>query len=327
MSKILSQDEVRALLQQPMEGDDAVEPDDPPESSVTAHDFRDGERMPRSRVSYLQTLHDRFTQQLAISVSAFLKLGTTIYLQGIDQASSTRFVRQLVDPSVIYTTNPIEGRPLMLVLENELGLAFVDRMLGGAGAKPVLRRPLTEIELSVLRALADIVLSALRQAWRPMVDHEILVDSAETRPGLLKHDATDESFLILNLVVGLGTHVESLEGAFRIAIPKVVAEKISTELARDQEAERPEATVNEASPCLLAPKIWQMPVEFLAELTARGITARDLTQLQAGRVLKLGRAVDESATVRIGGVPKFKANLCLSRGRSAVEIRTLHEAD
>ena len=169
MSRILSQDEVRALLQQP-EGGESDPSTDRAAQHVTRYDFRDQVRMPRAGLRPLRFLHDRFVQHLSVSLSAFLRNGTEVQLENIEQLSSRRFLQGLSDPTAIFMVDSTVGGALALVIDNELALVLVDRLLGGPVGKPTLERALTEIEQSVLEGLVEIVLMGLKQVWSPTLD-------------------------------------------------------------------------------------------------------------------------------------------------------------
>ena len=323
MSRVLSQEEVKALLREPEAGVDAPPAEAP--AQVAAYDFRDGAAMPRNRLRYVQFLHDRFAQHLAVSLSAYTRIATAVRLERIEQLSARRFLEALADPTAVFVTEPLETGPVIVVVDNELAFAFVDRLLGGKGEKATVERALTEIELSVLAGLVELLLKALEQSWGGVLEVTLAVSKTETRPALLTLDSVEESPVVLDLVTTLGSGRAAATGTLRVAVPLEIAEKLSKEQSRDTIVKRPPTLGGAPDTRAVVGLLLAIDVPVSVELSAKGVTAGDLMKLKPGHVLSLGRAVEEPAAVRVGGAEKFGGTLALSRGRTAVEVTAVHE--
>jgi flagellar motor switch protein FliM len=321
MSRILSQEEVKALLQQPV----PTEADEGP-SQVTPYDFRERGRMPVGRLRYLQMLHDRFVHQLSVSLGAFLRSVILLRLEQVMQLSSRRFLQELPDPSAVFVSRPTPHGQVALAIENELALAFVDRLLGGRGTKPTIERPATEIELSVLGSLVDILLRGLYSTWSPVVELDPEIERTETRPTLVNLDPPDENRVILDISSSFGIDGAAM-GMIRISFPLGIAEILATDIARNgvEEAAPPERGPSDMR--ALAAVLSQVEVEMAVDLLAEGVTVGDLMQLSAGRVLNLGRPAEEPAEVVVGGMRKFQGVLALSGGAPAVEVTVSYDSE
>ncbi len=327
MSRLLSQDEVRALLQQPEMGDaDAADAGESP--AVTPYDFGERERMPSSRLRYLQFLHDRFAQQLSLALSAYLRNATSVELEGVQLSSGRRILRELDDPIAIFlATADQKGGSVGLVIDNPLALGFVDRLLGGASEDAPPERALTEIEQRVLQALAEIVFSTLSRSWSPIVEETMTVEKVETRPALITLEPPEEGRVVLKFKVGLSAGEGAPLADMRVILPMSIANPLSTELAKDLGQERGGMALSPEKSKKLESMLLRTTLELAVDLAGNGVTAGDLLRMRVGHVLKLGRSMEEPATVRIGGVPKFNAVLALRGGQPAVELKDSIDAN
>ena len=282
--------------------------------------------MPRAGLRPLRYLHDRFVQHLSVSLSAFLRNGTEVQLETIEQLSSRRFLQGLPDPTAIFMVDSTVGGALALVIDNELALVLVDRLLGGPGGKPTLERALTEIEQSVLEDLVEIVLMGLKQVWSPTLDVTLSIRKVETRPALVTLEPPEEGRVVLKLAVSF-SEAEGIHGSMQIVLPVAIADKLSSELARDFGHARETMSVAASDLREVESRLLRIPVDLTVELTAKEVTAGDLVRLKPGHVLNLGRSLDEPALVNVGRAPKFEGVLAKSNGRPVIEVKDVLDAD
>ena len=77
MAKILSQEEIDALLGSPAALDVAAKPAAASETAVT-YDFRRPDRVSREQMRSLHFLHERFARNVSTSLSAYLRAVTEV---------------------------------------------------------------------------------------------------------------------------------------------------------------------------------------------------------------------------------------------------------
>ena len=326
MSRILSQDEVRALLQQPVPGTELT-PEEKGPRPVVRYDFREREQMPRTRLRYLQSLHERFAQYLSVSLSAYLRNSSEASISEIQQLSSRRVLQSLPDPTVIFMVSSGSAGTVAVVIDNELALSFVDRLLGGGGGKPSLTRALTEIEQSVIEGLMDVVFASLRQTWSPILDITLALEKVETRPALVSLEPPEAGRVVLQLAIVSSNEDNNIQGNMMVVLPLDIADTLSTEMARDSGRGRDVKSIASDDIEAVEARLLKTPVDVRFELSAKEVTAGDLVQLQPGHVLNLGRSLEELAVVKVGGAAKFTGVLALSRGQPAIEVKELVYAE
>ncbi|MCK4632006.1 MAG: flagellar motor switch protein FliM, partial [candidate division Zixibacteria bacterium] len=88
MAKILSQDEIDALLTTVSSGDEDVA-DDPIDDerlrSIVAYDFKHPNRVSKDQIRTLENLHDNFSGHYGSSLSAALRTIVDVDLVSVDQ--------------------------------------------------------------------------------------------------------------------------------------------------------------------------------------------------------------------------------------------------
>src|SRR5262245_10781880 len=98
MAKILSQDEIDALLTTTPEtsAPDKRRPENA--ASVIRYNFRRPDRVSKEQIHSLQFLHDRFARNVATSLSAYLRTITEVSVVSVEQFSYSEFLMSLTDP-------------------------------------------------------------------------------------------------------------------------------------------------------------------------------------------------------------------------------------
>ena len=318
MGKILSQEEVRALLQQPGQSsnEDAATG---AELSVSEYDFRDRENLPRSELQYLQAFHERYAKSVEASLTAYMRSTIELRLDSLQQMSSRRFLKSLPDPTGIFVAETSGEDSVVVIVDPGIGFVLVDRLLGGPGEKSELERPISSIEQGVLEGVVEVILKTLAAAWSPVFQVEFEVTARETRPALLSIDVPMDGFIVLSLKTILRV-AEPVEGNIRVAVPVSLAQRLVSSIPSELvEVEEKQPTDEEVitMESLLLP----IPIRLTVDLPARHITAGDLLKLESGSILDLGRAVQDLAPLRVGKTVAFEGTLVLSEQRRAIEIK------
>src|SRR5882757_8365691 len=104
MSKILTQDEIDALLSSTTEseGPPPERHDDPHTDPAIIYNFRRPDRISKDQIHSLHFLHDRFARNVATSLSAYLRAITELSVVSVEQFSYYEFLMSLPDPTAFY---------------------------------------------------------------------------------------------------------------------------------------------------------------------------------------------------------------------------------
>ena len=187
MSKTLSQWEIDALLNSIGNDDSATGGagsaigllPNIPERSIKLYDFRRPDRFSKEHIRAIQNIHETFAKVTASSLSSYLRSATTVSLSSIEQVVYDEYIHQLANPTLVnlIELQPLAGR-IVVEMNMNLGLAMLDRMMGGAGQVNARRNELTDIEMALLRSLGATVSAGLKDGWTAVADLQpVLVET------------------------------------------------------------------------------------------------------------------------------------------------------
>jgi flagellar motor switch protein FliM len=341
MNKILSQDEVDALLK-------AVEVpgatlDGPPEletaavardasasqssggdapalanssnGRIVAYDFRRPDRVPKAFLRSLQLLHEKFCTNFSSSLSAYLRTVTEANTLSVEQTTYAEFLRSVHDPTCFnaLTIKPLGG---LAALEIDLDLAFplIDRLLGGSGKPPTVSRNITEIERNVIQGVINSFTAHLTDAWHTSSQVTFQFQSSESRPQLLQIALPNEVIILFTFEIKLG---ES-RGNMRLCIPYASLESISSKFER--EISIPPAGNHREDFQRLFAHLRRIPLLVSAELPGTSVRVRDLLGLKVGDIVRLDYKANENIVLTVGGKPGFEAQLARTNSNKAARV-------
>src|SRR5437870_13621896 len=184
MSKTLSQWEIDALLNT-MSSDEtaAGSPSGgnsiPADRTIKLYDFRRPDKFSKEHIRANQNIHETYARVTASSLSSYLRSPTTVSLSSIEQVVYDEYVHQLANPTLVNLVElqPLSGR-IVVEMNMNIGLAMLDRMMGGPGQVNLRRNELTDIEMALLRSLGATVRAGLRDGWTAAADRQpVLVQS------------------------------------------------------------------------------------------------------------------------------------------------------
>ena len=310
MSKILSQEEIDALLTSASEIERTVRADPAARDGAVPYNFRRPDRVSKEQIRSLHFLHDRFARNVATSLSAYLRTVTDVAISAVDQYTYSEFLLSVPDPTAFYAVSmaPLDGAAA-LELNPNVAFTMVDRMLGGTGRGVVMARALTEIEQNVIEAVVKLILENLTESWRAVLDVRFRISGRETRPQMLQVAAPNE----IVVVMGFDIRIGDARGALHICIPASAIESVGAAFTQTWQRARREPTAADRRALLDSLSRVRLSVAATLDTTLR---ARELLALNPGDVLSLGQAADDVLDIRVQGTRKFTGRL-VARGRAA----------
>lgn len=316
MSKILSQEEIDALLTSASELERAARADAEKNvrETVIVYNFRRPDRVSKEQMRSLHFLHDRFARNVSTSLSAYLRAVSEVSILSVEQFTYSEFLMSLADPTAFYAVSmrPLEG---LAALEMNPSVAFtmIDRMLGGSGRGVGVNRALTEIEQNVTDAVVKLLLENLGDTWRGIVDVQFRISGRETRPQMLQVAAPNEVVVLLSFDIKIGEG----RGVLNFCIPATAIEAVGGSFARSWHRTRRNPTSVEQSS--LATNLGRVRMPVTASLEAT-VSTGELMALRPGHVIALGHAVSDPVEIRVHGRPKFLGRPRISAKGAAMSI-------
>ena len=320
---VLTQAEVENLLSA-MDGEPAEAPvaqaAAPTRSreKVTVYDFKRPERVGKEQMRALQTMHEGFGRNFGAALSALLRTIVEVKLTSVDQLTYSEFVFSLENPTCFNLVNatPLEGQ-IILDINPSILFPIIDRLLGGStsGAAPA-RRPLTEIELRLVKRITDLFLNEMQHAWENVLHLELEVDRVESNPQLVQIIPANEVVILVSFELTVG----ETRGMVNLCIPFNSIERISHKLSSNSWVSYSKRPPTPESMQLVTDRISEAPLEVVVELAETNITTADLIGLRVGDIIASEKDINEPLRVSVEGKPKFEARAGQFKGRKAIEI-------
>jgi flagellar motor switch protein FliM len=302
MEKILSQEEIDALLHGMSDGQVDTTPEQVDESKFASYDLTNQDRIIRGKMPTLEVINDNFCRSFRTSLSVSLRKTIDVTSRGVQMMKFGEFVRTLPVPSSlhVFRMEPLRGHAL-LVLDSKLVFTLVDIFLGGQGKTSfrVEGREFTAIESRLIRKVVNLIFHDLEKAWNTV--HSILVRHvrSEINPQFVGIVLPSDLVIMLPFTMEL----DQSTGQIHFCIPYSMVEPIKGKLYSGYQSDNLE--IDHRWGERLLDRIRCAEVEVVVELGRGNITVQDLLRLSVGEVLALGNEVSGLISARVEGVPKF----------------------
>jgi flagellar motor switch protein FliM len=280
-------------------------------SSATPSQLNDDQR------EALRSLHEEVSRKFATALSALVRNPVTVKLIGVEQMSHAQFIRTLDKPTCLNLLK-IDALDASWILELSPAIVFpmIDRLLGGGREPaPLLRRPLTEIELRLMARVVGLFLEEFRRVWRDVIDLSIVVDRVESDPEVVQIVSGSEAVMATKFEITIGRS----QGPISLCMPVDSIQRIGQMLvARGSAVDDAEGASDRANH--IGQKLRGDSVELVAQLDESKISTEDLVGLRVGDMIATDHSADTPILVSLGGASKFRARLGAVAGLKAIRI-------
>lgn len=321
MEKILSQDEVDALLKGLDDGDIETAKKESVEetSDVRPFDLTNQDRVVRGRMPTLDIINDRFAKIYRLSLSGALRRILDVNVCQAEMIKFGEFTRTLPVPTSLHILklDPLRGHALFMI-ESRLIFNLVDCFFGGSGKSTykIEGRDFTSIEYKVINKVVKQVLADAEQAWQPVVPIEFNFVRSEVNPQF----ATIIPPTDVCIVVRYEVEMDRLMGRMALVLPYSTIEPIRSKLYASYQSDQLE--VDAGWVARMKKRLYEVPVEILVECGRTHLKGSELLNMEIGDVIMLDSDLAQPLTVMVQGVPKFKATPGILRGNQAFQVGT-----
>lgn len=320
MAKILSQEEIDALLTTVSTGEadvDEQESDDDRLRSVVTYDFKHPNRVSKDQIRTLENMHDNFAGHYGSSLSTIMRTIVDVDLVSVDQITYSEFIMSLVTPSCTYTfgANPLEAVNLV-DFNPTLTFAFIDRMFGGNGKILEAERELTPIERTVVGRLASKLYTDLERSWENILKIEVEQKSFETNPQFIQIVPPGETVVVVSFQV----KIFQSTGLLTLCYPYVALEPIIMKLSAQNwiDATKKKNLVEDRN--INQDNLGLVNVNLNAVLLDSTIKIRDFLELKKGDIIPSDKKISVPVDVFINKKRKYIARPGLSGKKRAIQV-------
>jgi flagellar motor switch protein FliM len=293
-----------------------------PVAGVSKFDFRRPDRIPKSQVRAIHSLHDTFVRNLVTSLSAYLRSYLTVSLVSVEQLSYAEFLDGLPAPTCLVSLGlaPYDGHGIM-ELNPSLVFPVIELLLGGSGkCSTNIQRDVTEIEQKLLDGLFRIVLHDLREAWKPVSNMAFAIEAMETEPQLLRLMAPHEGVVS----IGIELRVGDTTGMMNIALPSIVIKMMRQKFDQQWSMRRTEAGSVEKARMLSLLRNASLRLE--ARIEGQTLKMSDLLALCPGSLLAFDHREEVPIDILVNGSRKFLGHVVGAGKRRAFQVESVRAA-
>jgi flagellar motor switch protein FliM len=320
LAKILSQDEIDALLTTVSTGEEEAAKEQRKDSgprSVIAYDFKHPNRVSKDQIRTLENMHDNFAGHYGSSLSAILRTIVDVDLVSVDQITYSEFIMSLVTPSCTYTFGAPPLDAVCLVDFNPtLTFSLIDRMFGGNGKILETERELTGIEKSVMSRLARSLYKDVERSWENIVELKTEQKSFETNPQFIQIVPPGETVVVVSFQIKLFQST----GLLTICYPYVALEPVVSKLSGQNWIDATKKKNLDTDRNINLVNLQSIQTELAAVLMKSHIRMRDFMDLKLGDILPTEAKITEPMDVYVNRHKKFRARPGLSGKKRAVQI-------
>ncbi len=304
MNKLLSQDEVDALLNGLDSGDIDVD-ESPVEAGpkLEAPDWVSQRANIRGSMPLLEVVNNRFSQRLKGALSSILRKMVDINPDPITTIKFSEFQRSLPVPASmhLFKIEPLRGTGI-LVLENILAFSLVEAYFGGKGigSMKIEGRDFTSIEKRVIEKVVQEALIKLVEAWEDVHPIKTEFIRSESNPLVVNVFPREELLLSSKFEVELNKPL----GTITVCIPISSIQSVRHKLSVGYRSEEPE--VDQVWLSNLKDQILKTKVCMNIDLGRTTLTVRDLLNLKEGDIILLDKDFQDALMAYVEGIPKYE---------------------
>lgn len=289
-------------------------------SDPKVYDFRQQNTLSREHVRTMQIVQETFARNFSTMLASQLRSVVQVTIQSIEQHSYDEYVRDLANPNLLtlLSLSPLSGAAIFQ-LPLEVAFCATELLMGGAGRGEHPARPLTELELSLVRAIIERALPELRYAFEPVVVTEPKIVSQESNPQYAQIAAPTDMVIVVTYEI----RIESVSGHATLCIPFSSLQPhlealSSTSLYGAQNT----ANIDE-SRMRLHDHVRETPVTVSAQFRQLQMPAHDIVTLRVGDVVPLSHPLDEPLTLMVGETPTHRVRIGRRHRRLAIVVDDL----
>lgn len=322
MEKLLSQDEIDALLQGIEDGKVDMPAEEKDQSGVVQFDFTNQDRIIRGRMPTLEIINDIFSRLFRNTFSMFLRKVIDFKSQGVQMVKFGEFIRALPMPGSlhIFKMESLRGHAI-LILDPKLVFTLVDIFLGGSGKTnyQIEGREFTAVETRLIQKVVAMIFTDLEKAWKTI--HPVTIHHVRSEFNPQFASIVSPSDLVITIPFGL--ELDQFTGIITLCIPYSTIEPIKAKLSSGFQSDQLEIDHSWIERFL--DRLKGSEVEMVVELARSQITAQELLGFKVGDILPLGKEVTEPLLAKVQGVPKFfgKGGLCGTNKAFQIEEKIL----
>ena len=263
---------------------------------------------------------EEFIESLAALLSTYLRVEFSLQLGKMQTQPFSEFVAGAAPRThlTLFKLEPLRGVSV-LELRPAIGLAIVDRLLGGPGKPAETERNLTDMEVALLDQSVQIMLGEWCKQWSRFQELRAEILGHENNPKFLQCASGESTVLLVTIEARMGEVVDQIQFAF----PYHALEPLVNKLTQSGSSPAPAAAAAQVSPLKWNRALDDVAVTVTAGWPALRLPTGRMFRLKAGDVLDLQPESAEKIELRIGKLVLFRGRLGVREGKWAIQINSV----
>ncbi|MFF5079536.1 flagellar motor switch protein FliM [Actinoplanes sp. NPDC000266] len=258
------------------------------------YDFRRPIKLSREHVRTLQMAFETYARSCGTLLTTRLRAVSSVSLVSIEQLNYDEYVASLNNPTVIAVVvlDPLPGSALMEMSTSAV-MSAIDHMLGGPGG-PQPERPLTEVEMPLLRGLLERMLSELRYGFENLVELQPKLKDIEYNAQFLRTHQPGDACVIATFDMKIGAEecLASICLPFNTILP--VLSRTEAVVLSDAERATKDMALRNITAGLSA-----APLDVAIRFQPIRMRTDDIVDLRPGDVVPLGHPTSRPLDVTV----------------------------
>lgn len=319
MDKILSQDEIDALLKGVVSGevDTAPKQEAPVAGAAKQYDLLNQERIIRGRMPTLELINDRFIRRQSVAWTTLLREAIDFVVVGTQVIKFGEFLKKVPMPSSlnVFHMHPLRGNALF-VMDAFLVYLIVDYFFGGKGQTHVKPegRDFTAVQLRIIKKLLLNALADLEKSWQAVLPVKIEYVRSESNPQFAMVVTASEIVVVVTLQIIIGETSRDLFIVYPYSMLEPIKEKLYSGLVSDQVEQ--DGSWNQK----FREKLQECPLPITVRLGTTTVTVRDVLNFAPGDVVLLDQRPGDPLDCYIEGYHKFQGSPGVFKGNHACRV-------
>ncbi|MGB0360509.1 MAG: flagellar motor switch protein FliM [Endozoicomonas sp.] len=264
----------------------------------------------------LELINQRFSQLLRHAISSTFRCNIDVNFDRVDSLQVGDYIADRTTPDLkhIYKSTTLRC-PGFMALESPMLFTLVDMFFGGTGeTENPSRQELTTAETRILNRFLKACADTQTEAWSSILSFKIKLAETYNSPISTLFRSDTEIILLSQFTMQL----RGKKSSFHLVMPYQALEPVREKLHSFKVAEQDPLWQRNM---LLG--LMQSPLELSARLCEVDISLRDVMRLKPGQIIQVD--VPPNVTVKVAGVPTFKASVCTVQNSIAMKItKKLH---
>jgi flagellar motor switch protein FliM len=258
------------------------------------YDFRKPIKLSREHVRTLQIAFETYARSCGTLLTTRLRAVSNVALASIEQLNYDEYVASLKNPTVlaVVVLDPLPGSALM-ELASSAAMTAIDHMLGGPGG-PQPERPLTEVEMPLLRGLLERMLGELRYGFETLVDLHPKLKEIEYNAQFLRAHQPGDACVVASFDFKIGA--EETQASICLPFNSILPVLSKTETVVLSQAER---AVKDIALRNLTAGLSSAPLDVAVRFQPIRMRTDDIVDLRPGDVVPLGHPTSQPLEVTV----------------------------